>query len=120
MPPPAASRVSILSPENRARYKFPSPSFGVFLSLQALDVLTTLIGLQTGAAEANKFVNRAMQWGPVTGLAISKAFALLLLAAALRFRRQRVVVVLNYWFAAVVTWNLLVIFLALLDRVLHN
>lgn len=111
--------MTILLPGNRARYKFPSPSFGVFLSLQALDVLTTMIGLRAGAAEANEFVSRTMQWGPVTGLAISKVFALILLAAALRFRRQRVVIVLNYWLAAVVTWNLLMISL-LLVRVLHH
>jgi len=79
-----------------------------------------MIGLRTGAAEANTFVSRTMQWGPVTGLAISKVFALILLATALRFRRQRMIVVLNYWFAAVVTWNLIVIFMALAGRVLRN
>ena len=120
MPQQPVTPVTTLFPENRACYKFPSPSFGVFLSLQALDVLTTLIGLRTGAAEASTFVSRTMQWGPVTGLAISKVLALILLAIALRFRRQRVVVVLNYWFAAVVTWNLLVIALALYGRVIHN
>ena len=38
-------------------------------------------------------------------------FALaLLVAAALRFQKPRVVVFLNYWFVLVVCWNLAVIF----------
>ena len=109
----------ISSSGSRARYRLPSPSLRTFLSLQVLDVLTTMIGLRAGAAEASGFVSREMQWGPLTGLVISKLLALILLAAAFRFKRQRVIVVLNYWLAAVVTWNLLVIVLAALDRVFH-
>jgi hypothetical protein len=98
---------------SRACYQFPAPSLATFISLQALDVLTTLIGLRGGAEEANAFICRAMQLGPITGLAISKAIALILLAAALGFRRHRVIVVLNFWYSGVVTWNLVVIFAAL-------
>jgi len=47
-----------------------------------------------------------MQLGPVTGLFIAKAFAVILVSAALGFRRPRVVVFLNYWFAVLITWNL--------------
>jgi Domain of unknown function (DUF5658) len=102
------------------RKDFPAPSVGLFFSLQSLDVLTTMIGLRAGGAEANTFVSRMMQWGPITGLAISKLFALILLAAAFRFRRQRAIVVLNFWLAAVVTWNLVVIFRALLGGMLSR
>jgi hypothetical protein len=84
----------------------------VFFALQSLDVLTTLIGLRLGAKEASVFVGRMLEYGPLTGLLISKVFALLLLALAIRFKRPRVIVVLNYWSAALVTWNLVMIALA--------
>jgi hypothetical protein len=91
------------------RREFPAPSLAVFFSLQALDVLTTLIGLRLGAAEASMFVGRLIRLGPLAGLLLAKIFALLLVMAAIRYRRQRVIVFLNYWFALVVTWNLVTI-----------
>ena len=81
----------------------------VFFSLQALDVLTTLIGLRLGAKEASVFVGRLLALGPVEGLLISKCFAIILAAAALGFKRPRVVVFLNYWFAVLIAWNLFTI-----------
>ena len=91
------------------RREFPAPSLTVFFVLQALDVLTTLIGLSAGASEASVFVGRLMQLGPLAGLLMSKCFAIVLVGAALRFKRPRVIVILNYWFAAVITWNLAMI-----------
>jgi hypothetical protein len=85
---------------------FPPPSLIIFVTLQVLDILTTLLGLQLGAQEASMFLNRLMNAGPVAALLIAKLFAVLLVAAALRFKRPRVVVFLNYWFCGVVTWNL--------------
>jgi hypothetical protein len=88
------------------RKEFPAPSMTVFFSLQALDVATTLIGLRLGASEASFFVGRLMNWGPVEALIIAKCFAMLLCLAAVRFKRPRVIVFLNYWLAAIITWNL--------------
>ena len=85
---------------------FPAPSMTVFFALQSLDVLTTLIGLHLGATEASLFVGRLLQLGLVSGLLISKCFAVILASAALAFQRPRVVVFLNYWFAALIAWNL--------------
>jgi hypothetical protein len=85
----------------------------VFFALQTLDVLTTLIGLHMGAKEASLFVGRLLRLGPVEGLLISKCFAIILAAAALAFRRPRVVVFLNYWFAVLIAWNLCTILSAL-------
>ena len=85
----------------------------VFFALQALDVLTTLIGLQMGAREASVFVGRMLALGPLAGLLVSKCFAIILAAAALAFKRPRVVVFLNYWFAVLIAWNLFTIFSAL-------
>lgn len=65
-----------------------------------------------GAGESSLFLARLMRMGPVAALLISKIFAVLLVAAALRMRRPRIVVFVNYWFAAIVTWNLGMILLA--------
>jgi hypothetical protein len=91
------------------RREFPVPSLSVFFILQVLDILTTLIGLSMGAREASVFVGRLLSLGPVAGLLIPKLFATLLVVSALRFGRARLIVFLNYWFAAVVTWNLVMI-----------
>lgn len=98
------------------RREFPEPSLTVFFSLQALDVLTTLIGIRLGASEGSIFVSRLMALGPLEGLLISKLFAVLLVMSALRLKRPRLVVFLNYWFAALIAWNLFTIISAGLSR----
>jgi hypothetical protein len=98
----------------RLRKGFPAPSLGAFVGLQMLDVLTTLMGLRIGAQEASLFIGRLMNAGPVAGLLISKILAVALVATALKFRRTRVIVFLNYWFTAVVSWNLALILAVLL------
>ena len=97
------------------RRAFPTPSLTVFVALQVLDILTTLLGLQLGAREGSMFLGRLMRAGPVAALLIAKIIAVLLVAMAIKFKRPRVVVFLNYWFAVVVSWNLVVILLAQLS-----
>ena len=92
-----------------ANKPFPKPSLIVFVALQSLDVLTTLIGLRIGATEGSFFIGSLMRVGPVAALLISKIFAVVLVSLALKFRKPRVVVFLNYWSAAVVSWNLVMI-----------
>ena len=94
------------------RKSFPQPSLTVFVILQVLDVLTTLMGIRMGAHEASIFVGQVMNAGPVAGLLLAKLFAVFLVASALKFKRPRLVVFLNYWFAAVITWNLAMIVIA--------
>ena len=96
------------------RKETPTPSLLVFVALQLLDILTTIVGLRLGAHEASIFVGRILGYGPVEGLIISKLIAALLAAAALRFHRPRVVVFLNYWFAGLVSWNLAMILITVL------
>ena len=84
--------------------------------MQVLDMLTTLLGLELGGKEASLFLGRLMRVGPVAALLIAKITAVLLIAAALKYKRPRVVVFLNYWFAAVVTWNLGMILTAEFSR----
>ena len=91
------------------RRHFPTPSLTVFVVLQVLDILTTLLGLQLGAREGSMFLSRLMRAGPVAALLIAKIIAVLLVAMAMKFKRPRAVVFLNYWFAAVVSWNLMIL-----------
>ena len=79
----------------------------VFFYLQALDFLTTLIGLKLGIAEASPFIRSLLRFGPGVAVAASKLAALLLAAACIKLNRARVLRYVNYWFAAVVVWNLL-------------
>jgi hypothetical protein len=87
------------------RKEFPVPSLTVFVALQTLDILTTLLGLRIGASEGSFFIARLMRTDPIAALLIAKILAVALVSIALKFKRPRIVVFLNYWFAAVVTWN---------------
>lgn len=86
------------------------PALGIFVFLQVLDIITTLIGLRMGAGEASAFIGRLMHLGVVPALMICKLLAVILVLIALRHHQPRVVVLANFWFAALVTWNLLAIF----------
>lgn len=85
------------------------PSVGLFLALQVLDVLTTIVGLQHGAREGSNFIGHLLQTGPLSGLIISKILAAGLAAVAVFLNRKRMLVFLNFWFAAIVAWNILAI-----------
>lgn len=99
------------------RRTFPEPSLPVFFALQALDVLTTMLGLQAGAHEGSLFISRLMEIGPLPALLVVKLIASALVIGAFATKRSRVVVFLNFWFAAVVTWNLGIILSALFSNV---
>src|ERR1043166_1724030 len=56
--------------------RFMTPLLLVFMVLQSLDFLTTLMGLRMGAVESSTFIGAAMlRFGPVTGLVVSKVIA---------------------------------------------
>lgn len=78
----------------------------VFLYLQILDILTTLIGFSLGNEEASPMVRLMIRWGPVNGLLVSKIVAVAVAAVCLLLRRRKLIHWINYWFAAVVVWNL--------------
>ena len=81
----------------------------VFLYLQVLDVLSTLIGFSLGTSEASPFIRVLIQWGPVTGLLVSKLFALALAGLCFLLRRGALFRWINYWYAALVVWNLITV-----------
>ncbi len=78
----------------------------VFVYLQLLDYITTLVGLRLGASELSPFVRWVMHMDPMAGLTLVKLFGLVLGGFCLWIHRPRVIQRVNYIFAAVVLWNL--------------
>ncbi len=78
----------------------------VFLYLQILDVLSTLIGFRLGNAEASPFIRLLILWGPVAGLAASKLLAVGLVLVCYRLGRTALIRWINYWYGALILWNL--------------
>ena len=80
----------------------------IFIYLQLLDLLTTLVGFKLGASEASPFIRMLMHAGPVAGVAASKVLALGLGALCVYTKRQHLVRWASYWYAALVVWNLMI------------
>jgi len=91
--------------------ELPALPIALFLGLQILDILTTLVGLHYGAHEGSSYVGHLLQSGPLTGLLVSKILAAGLAAIAVFINKRRVLVFLNFWFSAVVVWNVIAIVL---------
>jgi hypothetical protein len=81
----------------------------VFVYLQLLDLLTTLLGLRLGAAEASPFVRMLMHAGPVIGIAASKVLALGLGAYCVHTGRFGLIRLASYWYGGLVAWNLILL-----------
>ena len=81
----------------------------VFIYLQLLDLLTTLVGFKMGAAEASPFIRMLMQAGPATGVILSKVIALGLGGLCIYLRKQHLVRMASYWYSGVVVWNLMIL-----------
>lgn len=94
-----------------------SSSLVLFLYLQVLDVLTTLVGFSLGAGEASPFVGALIRWGPLTGTLASKLFAVVILATCLWLRKLYLVRWINVWYAALAVWNLCIVVRLLTARV---
>jgi hypothetical protein len=81
----------------------------VFVYLQLLDLLTTLLGLRLGAVEASPFVRLLMHAGPAAGLALSKLLALALGGFCVYTRRHGLIRLASYWYGCLVAWNLIIL-----------
>jgi hypothetical protein len=81
-------------------------SLEIFLYLQVLDVLTTWLGFRMGGVEVSPFIRYLMHVGPMAGLLGSKLIAVGLGAYCVWRQRLRVIQIINYFFAALVLWNL--------------
>ena len=91
----------------------------VFLYLQVLDFITTILGFRVGAAEASPLIAKMIHLSsPAMGVAASKLIAVALGGFCLFTQRQRLVSMVNYWYAGLIIWNLTVIMIAV-SRNIH-
>jgi hypothetical protein len=84
------------------------PTLSLFVLLQILDGLTTLVFLRLGVAEGNPIVRFALglSGSPVAAIALLKASGCALAFAAWKRRRTRALRFANVVFAVCVLWNL--------------
>lgn len=80
----------------------------IFVYLQILDLLTTLVGFKLGAAEASPFIRMLMHFGPALGVTLSKLFALGLAGVCMYLKKDRLIRWITYWYGGLVVWNLVV------------
>jgi len=81
----------------------------IFVYLQLLDLLTTLVGFRVGAAEASPVIRILMYAGPATGVVLSKLIALALGGVCVYLRKENLIRGISYWYGGLVIWNLMVI-----------
>jgi len=82
--------------------------------LQLLDVVTTLLFLSHGVAEANPLVkwSISLTHGNLAGLLAVKLLACVLAVMAVQFGRPVVVAKMNRFFTLLVVWNLIALALS--------
>jgi len=89
------------------------PAVQIFVYLQLLDFLTTLAGFKIGASEASPFIAKLIHISsPALGVAASKIVGLGIGGLCYATGRGRLVGWINYWYAALIVWNLSVIITA--------
>jgi hypothetical protein len=86
--------------------------YQVFVYLQLLDLLTTLLGFRLGAAEASPFVRMLMHAGSFYGVIASKVLALGIGALCIYLNKSHVIRWISYWYGGLVIWNLMVMLAA--------
>jgi hypothetical protein len=93
----------------------------VFIYLQVLDFITTMIGFRLGASEMSPFIVHLIALTtPAMGLAAAKSVGLVLGALCIATHRSKLIAWINYWYAGLIVWNLAVIFATLPARALPN
>ena len=83
-------------------------TYQIFVYLQLLDLLTTLLGFRLGAAEASPFIRLMMHVGPAAGVVASKVLALGIGGLCFYMNKSHVIRWISYWFGGLVIWNLIV------------
>jgi hypothetical protein len=85
----------------------------VFVYLQILDFLTTMVGFRMGAHEASPFIVKLIHVSsPALGVAASKMVGLAIGGLCVATNRVKLLSFANYWYAALIVWNLSMILLA--------
>jgi len=81
----------------------------IFIYLQLLDLLTTLVGFRLGAKEASPFIRLLMEAGPAVGVLTSKMLALGLGAVCVYYKKNHLMRWVSYWYGGLVVWNLMIL-----------
>jgi Domain of unknown function (DUF5658) len=89
-----------------------SSSFMIFVYLQLLDFLTTVVALKIGFVESSPFIRWLMSSNYTVGLAESKVIAIALAVLCILIRKGFLVRWINRWYAALVVWNLALMWVA--------
>ena len=96
------------------------PVIHIFVYLQLLDLLTTLVGFKLGASEVSPFIVKLIHaTSPAMGVAASKVVGLGIGGLCIAMNRARLVGWINYWYAGLVVWNLCMILTAG-NRLMHH
>lgn len=82
----------------------------IFLYLQVLDFMTTMIGFHLGASEASPFIAKLIHaTTPAMGVGLSKLAGVGIGGLCVAFHRQRLISWINYWYAGLIVWNMSII-----------
>jgi len=84
----------------------------IFVYLQLLDLLTTLVGFKLGAKEASPFIQMLMHAGPAAGVMASKVLSLALGAVCIYYKKNHLMRWVSYWYGGLIVWNLMVMLAA--------
>jgi len=87
-------------------------ALSLFIYLQLLDFLTTILFLKLGLFESSWVVAALIRWSPVLGLAAAKVTTILLGWVAVRFHKDRVMRFANVGYSGVIAWNLVAMILS--------
>lgn len=100
----------MIARSNPARLR---PYLELFLYLQVLDFLTTMVGFKIGLQEISPVVKQYVQIHPTFGVALAKLTAVVVAGICILVRRSYLVCWINYFYAALVIWNLSIMLFAL-------
>jgi len=78
----------------------------LFVFIQVLDFVTTLIGIRMGGTEMSPFVRWMMEFHPVGGLTAVKILGFSMGGFCIWSHRVKVLTWVNYVFGGIVIWNL--------------
>jgi hypothetical protein len=85
----------------------------VFVYLQLLDFLTTLVGFRLGASEASPFIAKLIHvTSPAMGVFASKVVGLGIGGLCVAAGRVKLIGWINYWYAGLIVWNLCILLVA--------
>ena len=87
-------------------------ALSIFIYLQVLDLLTTILFLKLGLGEASWVVAALVRWSPLLGVMAAKLGTILLALIAVRYQKHRVMQLANVGYSGVVVWNLVCMIVA--------